>query len=127
MTKESLQEILNHPDINLIRKKLSGEGFKDAKIDKTLKEVSIVDILNGNKVDCEDVKAGKYYYCGSIITDVKDFEDYTWLWIETLKLFKSDNRRDKRHNNREPFAEFEEQKNVYVPHKVMIFAREKEK
>lgn len=88
MNKETLQKILETRNMWKIYNDLEKLGYRNAKSLKNLKEASLVDIVHGECEKAEGVELPKVCFCGTIIRNVKGFEDVEWIWLERLEAFK---------------------------------------
>lgn len=88
MNKETLQKILETRNMWKIYNELEKLGYRNAKSLKNLREASLVDIVHGEWEKTEGVELPKVCFCGTIIRNVKEFEDVEWIWLERLEAFK---------------------------------------
>ena len=88
MNKETLQKILETRNMWKIYNELEKLGYRNAKSLKNLREASLVDIVHGEWEKAEGVELPKVCFCGTIIRNVKGFEDVEWIWLERLEAFK---------------------------------------
>jgi len=82
LTFEQLKTILETNKAYTIRQKIFELGYMDATTHPSLKEASLVDIVNGyEKMQVTHEHKGNQWI-GYVFIDVKNFEQYEWLWIE---------------------------------------------
>ena len=88
MNKETLQKILETRNMWKIYNELEKLGYRNANSDKILREASLVDIANGEWEKADGVELPKVCFCGTIIRNVKGYDDIEWVWLERLEAFK---------------------------------------
>ena len=82
MTFQELKDILKINKAYTIRQKMFELGYKDVPTHPTLKEASLVDIVNGyQKMQVTHEHKGNQWI-GYVFIDVKNYEQYEWVWIE---------------------------------------------
>lgn len=90
MEIKTLTEIVRTQNNRRIKSELKRLDFIDCIKDKSLKEVSLIDLANSQRVATESftTKNGKYEYDGEICTGVSGYEDMEFIIISVNKIHK---------------------------------------
>ena len=120
MCESSMQElkrIVNLAKLSLIEKELKGMGYVDAQKTASINQVNLQDIVHSKSKTFDDVYKGNLLFRMTIYEKVKNYEEYTWVWLEVLKI------RKKAKRDKTPFPEFEDETIVYFPHDIILYAK----
>lgn len=91
MTIEKLAEIIGSANRKAIRRRLLGLGYTDCAKDKTLGEVSLIDLFAGDEQHTGDVfdKDRKFVFCGRIVNNVKGSESFEFITVSVFRIIPS--------------------------------------
>ena len=88
MNKEKLQEIIETKNAQTIDKALVQAGYSDMAKHPTLKKISLVPIAQSELIDIGWVENYKYAFKASLADSVKEYPDYSFIWLQVNKADK---------------------------------------
>lgn len=107
MEVEKLQKIIETENAQAIDKALIQAGYSDMAKHPILKKVSLVPIAQSKTIDVGWVENYKYSFKASFAENVKEYPDYSFIWLQVNKV-------DKRLK-------------LFVPHIQRVYYKEKSK
>ena len=116
--EELLEKIVNTKNLSEIKKRLKRNGFVDAQKTAGIKSASLVDIVKSDSTCLDDVYCENLIFRTTVFRNVKDYEDYEWVWLEVLKSNKKTNKK-----RTESFEDFTNKEEVFLPYQIILYAK----